>query len=86
MRYDLFIGRNAEFRIDQPFVGHMVDHIEVVVGIDRAYPLVHARPFANVLRRQARSVKRLVDIGGNGAGFVDGEIAVPQDRDAIEWM
>jgi hypothetical protein len=64
----------------------VIDHVGIVVGIDGADPLVHAAARPSILRRQARPRKRLVDIGGNRAGLVDREIAVPQDRNAVERM
>ena len=67
-------------------MGHMKDHIGVVVGIHRADPLIHARPLPDILRRQSRSIKRFIDIGGDGAGLVDGKISMPEDRHAIERM
>src|SRR5262245_43396892 len=65
---------------------HMVDHVGVVVAIDGADPLIHAAARANVLRRQPRSTKRVVDIRGDGAGFIKGETVVPQDWYAVKRM
>lgn len=59
-------------------MGHMKDHIGVVVGIHRANPLVHARSLPDILRRQSWSIKRFIDIGSDGTGLVDGKISVPE--------
>ena len=67
-------------------MGHVVDHVGVVVGIDRADPLVHACALAYVLRRQTQSAKRLIYIRGDGAGLVDSQVAVLEDRNAVEGM
>src|ERR1700674_4271346 len=76
MRDYLLIGRDPKSWEDQALVRHVVDHVRVVVGIDRADPLVHARAFANVSRLKRRSLKCLVNVGRNGARLIDGKIAM----------
>ena len=44
------------------------------------------RARAHVLGLQRRAVERFVDIGSDRAGFVQREVAVLQDRDAVERM
>ena len=86
MRHDLLVGRDAKSRKHQPLVRHVVDHVGVVVGIDRAHPLVHARAVAGILRLKRRFLKRLVDVSRDGARLIDREIVMLQHRHAIEGM
>src|SRR5262245_50559819 len=82
----VFVGRDAELRKDQPFMSHVIDHVGVVVGIDGTYPLIHTRPRADVLRCQSRPPEGFIDVRSDGASLVDHEIAVPEDRNAVERM
>src|SRR5215471_3919887 len=61
MRDDLLVRRNAELGKYPPFVRHVIDHVGVVVGVDGADPLVHARACAHVLGLQRGAVERFVD-------------------------
>src|SRR5262249_40471034 len=54
--------------------------------IDHADPLVHAPPSADVARLQGWARKGLVEISDDGARLEKREIAVPQDRHAIEGI
>jgi hypothetical protein len=86
MRHHLLVGRDAKSRKYQALVRHVADHVDVVVGIDRADPLVHARTVAGTFRLKRRFLERLVYVGGNCARFIDGEIAMVHHRNAIEGM
>src|SRR5215831_2024275 len=86
MRYDLFIRGYAKLRKHQAFVRHVINHVRAVVGINHADPLVHAGPTRNVSGLQGQPRKSLVDIGDDGARLIHREIAMPQDRHAIEGM
>src|SRR5499427_10833589 len=86
MRYDLFIRRYAKLREYQAFVRHVVNHVRVVVGIHHTDPLIHPRPTGDVSGLQGQAWEGLVDIGDDGARFVDCKIPVSQDRHAVEGM
>src|SRR5262245_48065343 len=86
MRHHLLIGRDAKFRKNPTLVRHVVDHIDVEVGIHRAYPLMHARAIASILRLKRRFLECFVYVGRDSTRFVDCEIAMLQDRHTIEWM
>src|SRR5262249_28335384 len=86
MRYDLFIRGYAKLREYQAFVRHVINHVRVVVRIDHTDPLIHAGPTRDVSGLQGQAWESLVDIGDDGARFVDGKIRVPQDRHAVEGM
>ncbi len=80
------VAGNSQLREHQPLVRDVVDHVRVVVGIDRTDPLVHARACPDIFGLQGRPFKRFIDIGRDCAGFVERKIAVLKDRDAIERM
>src|SRR5262245_50516957 len=63
---------------------HVIDHVRVVVGIDRADPLVHERALSWACRAQGDVIERLFNIVHDGACLVHGEIAVLENRHAIE--
>src|SRR5262245_61528325 len=86
MRHHLLVGRDAKFRKYPALVRHVVDHVGIEVGIDRAYPLMHARTLASTLWLKWRFLEGLVDVGRDGARFVNREIVVLQHRNAIEGM
>src|SRR5262249_18240481 len=86
MRYDLFIRGYAKLREYQALVRHVINHVRVVVRIDHTDPLVHAGTALYVSRLQGQPRKCLVNIGDDGARLVHREIAMPQDRHAIEGM
>src|SRR5262245_9822030 len=86
MRHHPLIGGDAKFRKYPALVRHVVDHIGVEVGIDRAYPLVHARAIARVLRLKRRLLEGFIDVGRDSTRFVDSEIAMLQHWNAIEGM
>src|SRR5262249_15282060 len=65
---------------------HVIDHVRVVVGIDRADPLVHARALPWACRAQGNVIERLFNIVHDGACLVHSEIAVLENRHAIEGM
>jgi hypothetical protein len=64
----------------------VIDHVRVVVGIDRADPLVNARALPWARRAQGDVIERLFNVVHDGACLVHGEIAVLEDRHAIEGM
>src|SRR5215510_10229338 len=86
MRHYFLVGRDAKFRKNSALVRHVVNHIGVEVGIDRAYPLVHERTVASSLRLQWWFLECFIYVGRDSTGFVDGEIAMLQDRHTIERM
>src|SRR5262249_31179837 len=86
MRYDLFIRGYAKLWEYQALVRHVINHVRVVVGIDHTDPLVHAGTARDVSRLQGQPRKCLVNIGDDGARLVHREIAMSQDRHAIEGM
>ena len=49
VRYHIFARGNAKLRKNQSLVCDVVDHVRVIVGVDRAVPLIHPRAVANVL-------------------------------------
>ena len=86
VRHHLLVRRNAKLGKHAPLVRHVIDHVGVVVGIDRADPLVHARALPRARRPERRLVECLFDIGYDGARFIDREIAMLEDRHAVEGM
>jgi len=54
VRHDIFVRRDAELREHVPLVRHVIDHVRVAIAVDRADPLVHARPLLRVVGRQSR--------------------------------
>src|SRR6516165_1297950 len=86
MRHYFLIRRDAELGKHQPLMRDVIDHVGVVVGIDCADPLVHSRASAHILRRQPRPGERLVDVRSDGAGLIDSEITMLEDRHTVERM
>src|SRR5262245_42603196 len=58
----------------------------LLIGVYGADPLVHTRWIADAFRPQRRLRKALLQIADDGARLVNREIAMPQDRHAIEGM
>ena len=86
VRHHLLVGRDTKPWEYQALVRHVVDHVGVVVGIDRAHPLMHARTVTCVLWLERWVFECLIDVGRNGAGLIDRKIAMPQDRHPLEWV
>ena len=84
MRHNSLVRRDAELREDVTLVRHVVDQIGVVVAINRADPLVHARPNLRIAGREPARPEHLIYVPNDRAGLVQCEIAVPQDRHPLE--
>src|SRR5262245_27235130 len=65
---------------------HVIDHVRVVIGIDRANPLVHARALPWACRAQGNVIERFFNVVHDGACLVHREITVLENRYAIERM
>src|ERR1700730_5440492 len=86
MLHHLLVGWDAELGKHSPLMRDVIDHVRVVVGIDRADPLVHARALPRALRAQRDMVERVFEIVHDGARLVHRESGVLEDRYAVEGM
>jgi hypothetical protein len=86
VRHDLLVGLNAELREYVSLVADVVDHVQVIVAVHRADPLVHQRPVARLHGLQRRPREQLLEIGDDRARLVQYEVGVLEDRHAVERM